>query len=107
MVGVETMLALRHKKSDELLTVKELACALYEGTPHLQNLAEKLARQHGKASALTFFGMMGEDVQNFFMNIAQQLIDFGKGWEENNGSACVSSKELEETLKAAPRHPEL
>lgn len=26
------------------LTVKQLAEALYEGTPHLQNLAEQLAR---------------------------------------------------------------
>jgi hypothetical protein len=46
------------------LTLSQLAEALYEGTPHLQNLAEKLARQHGKAGALSFFGLMGDDVQN-------------------------------------------
>jgi hypothetical protein len=89
------------------LTVKELACALYEGTPHLHNLAETLARQHGKAGALTYFDMMGEDVQNFFMNIAQQLIDFGAGWDEGHGSSCVPSKELVKKLKSLPRHPEL
>lgn len=95
------------KDHNAKLTVKQLAEALYEGTPHLQNLAEKLARQHGKAGALTFFNMMGSDVQNFFMNIAQQLIDFGKGWEANQGSACSPSKELRLQLAAMPRHPEL
>lgn len=33
---------------DKKLSVEELAEALYEGTPHLQNLAEKLVRQHSK-----------------------------------------------------------
>ena len=89
------------------LTVGELACAIYEGMPHVQNLAEKMARQHGKADALTWFDMMGEDVQNYFFHIAQQLIDFGKGWQENNGSCCVSTEELRQKLKELPRHPEL
>ena len=92
---------------DKKLSVKELAEALYEGTPHLQNLAEKLARQHGKAGALTFFNMMGEDVQNFYMGIAQQLIDHASQWEENIGSACMLNKTESERLKNLPRHPEL
>jgi len=89
------------------LTVKQLAEAIYEGTPHVQNLAEKLARQHGKAGALSFFDMMGDDIQNFYMQIAQQLIDHAKEWEENQGSACVLSKKESERLSKLPRHPEL
>jgi len=96
-----------NKPHNEKMTAKELAEALYEGTPHLQNLAESLARQHGKAQALTFFGMMGKDVQNFWMGIAQQLIDHAKEWEENQGSACVLSVKELERLKNLPRHAEL
>jgi hypothetical protein len=92
---------------DAKLTVKHLAEVMYEGTQHVQNLAEKLARQHGKAQALSFFSMMGEDVQNFWMHIAQQLIDHAKEWEVNSGSACVLSKKETERLKQLPRHPEL
>ena len=95
------------KAHGDKLTVKELACSLYEGTPHLQNLAEKLARQHGKAEALTFFGMMGGDVQNFWMGIAQQIIDHAKEWEANQGSGCVLSKKESDRIAALPRHPEL
>ena len=54
------------------LTVDQLAEALYEGLPHLQNLAEKLARQHGQAQALTFYGMNSDDVRNFWRGIAKQ-----------------------------------
>lgn len=89
------------------LSVRELAEALYEGTPHLQNLAEKLARQHGKAEALTFFNMTYPEVQNFWMGIAQQLIDHSSKWEQNNGSSCVLGKEELERLKKLPKHPEL
>jgi len=96
-----------NKPHNEKMTAKELAEALYEGTPHLQNLAESLARQHGKAQALTFFGMMGKDVQNFWMGIAQQLIDHAKEWEENQGSACVLSVKELERLENLPRHAEL
>lgn len=92
---------------DKKLSVKELAEALYEGLPHVQNLAEKLARQHGKAEALTFFNMMGNDVQNFWMGIAQQLIDHAKHWEVNNGSSCVLDKEESKRIHELPRHPEL
>jgi len=88
---------------DEVLTVRQLAEAMYEGTPHVQNLAEKLARQHGKAGALTFFGMMGNDVQNFWMGIAQQLIDHAKEWEPNDGCACVLSEKERMRLKTLPR----
>jgi hypothetical protein len=100
------MSGLNNKNRDEILTKRELAEALYEGTTHIQNLAEKLARQHGKAGALTFFEMMGEDVQNFWMGIAQQLIDHAKEWEENQGSCCnISAKELQR-LQALPRQTE-
>lgn len=88
---------------DTKLTVSQLAEALYEGTPHLQNLAEKLARQHGKAGALSFFSMMGDDVQNFWRGIAKQIIDHAAEWQENQGSACVLSETERERLKLLPR----
>jgi len=90
------------------LTVKQLAEALYEGTGHLNNLAEKLARQHGKGcQGLAFFHMMGKDVQNFWMGIAQQIIDHASEWEANQGSACVLSKKEATRLVELPRHPQL
>lgn len=95
------------RDKNQKLTVAQLAEALYEGTPHLQNLAEKLARQHGKAEALTFFNMMGEDVRNFYMHIAQQLIDHAKHWEPNQGPACVLNDQESARLKSLLRHPEL
>lgn len=61
---------------DAKLTVRQLAEVMYEGTQHVENLAEKLARQHGNVKALTFFNMMPEYVQNFWISIAQKLIDF-------------------------------
>lgn len=85
------------------LTVDQSAEALYEGTPHLQNLAEKLARQHGKAQALTFYDMTSEDVRNFWRTIAQQLIQHSTQWESNSGSACVLSADERARLKAFPR----
>ncbi len=88
---------------DKKLTVNELAEALYEGTPHLQNLAEKLARQHGKAGALSFYSMMGEEIQNFWRSIAKQLIDHAREWQPNEGSACVLSEREKLRLKALPR----
>ena len=88
---------------DKKLTIDELAEALYEGTPHLQNLAEKLARQHGKAGALSFYSMMGEEVQNFWRGIAEQLIDHAKEWQPNEGSACILSEREVLRLKALPR----
>ena len=51
---------------------------LYMKALILQNLAESLARQHGQAQALTFYGMMGNDVQNFWRGIAKQLIDHAR-----------------------------
>ena len=95
------------KPADEKLSVRELAEALYEGSLHVQNLAEKLARQHGKAGALTYFNMMGEDVQNFWMGIAQQIIDHSKEWEKDEGCGCVLGKQESKRLKELPRHPEL
>lgn len=85
------------------LTVSQLAEALYEGTPHLQNLAEKLARQHGQAGALTFYGMMGDDVRNFWRGIAKQMIDHAGQWLPNQGSACVLSETERARLKSLPR----
>lgn len=85
------------------LTVSQLAEALYEGMPHLQNLAEKLARQHGKAGALTFFGMMGDDVQNFWRGIAKQMIDHAAEWQANQGSGCVLSDRERDRLAKLPR----
>lgn len=83
----------------------QLAESLYEGTPHLQNLAETLARNHGKAGALTFFANMGEQVQNFWLTIAQQLINHASEWEENEGSGCCLSDKEMKRLKLLPRHP--
>lgn len=88
------------------LTVAQLAEALYEGTPHLQNLAETLARQHGKAEALAPFPMMGPTVINFWMTIAQQLIDHSSQWIENNGSACDLEHDEYNRLKQLPMHPD-
>lgn len=88
---------------DKTLTINELAEALYEGTPHIQNLAEKLARQHGKAEALSFYSMMGDEVQNFWRSIAKKLIEHAKEWQPNEGSACVLSDKEMVRLKALPR----
>lgn len=85
------------------LTVDQLAEALYEGTPHLQNLAEKLARQHGQAGALTFYGMMSDDVRNFWRGLAEQMIAHAGQWLPNQGSGCVLSDEERARLKALPR----
>jgi len=85
------------------LTVDQLAEALYEGTPHLQNLAEKLARQHGKAGALSFYGMMGDDVRNFWRGIAKQLIEHASEWEKNEGSGCILSEKERARLHSLPR----
>lgn len=93
----------RIKDHKAKLTVEHLAEALYEGTPHLQNLAEKLARQHGTAGALTFYGLMGDDVRNFWRLIAKQLIDHASEWQPNEGGACVLSDKERARLKALPR----
>lgn len=90
------------KKPDKKLTRDELACALYEGTPHLQNLAEKLARQHGKAGALTFFDLMDDDVKDFWRRIADELIAHASEWEPNQGSCCVLSRREQDRLKHLP-----
>jgi hypothetical protein len=72
------------------LTPQQLAEALYEGTPHLQNLAEKLARQHGSVEALTFFAMMPSYIQNFWIDIAKQIIDHSAEYTKEG----LSPKEL-------------
>jgi hypothetical protein len=82
-------------------TARSLANALYEGLPTLSNLAETLARQYGKAGALSFFDMMGPDVQWFWEDIARQIIAHSKEWEENNGCACILSKKESERLRTA------
>jgi hypothetical protein len=95
--------SLARKGHDDKLTRDQLACALYEGLPHLQNLAEKLARQHGKASALTFFDLMDEHEQNFWKLIADQLIEHASKWQPNKGSACSLDPAEYEWLKNLPR----
>lgn len=85
------------------LTIRELADALYEGSSKVQNLAEELARTHGKADALSFFSMMEPDVQNFWCGIAKQLIDHSKHWLPNEGSGCILDAEETERLKKLPR----
>lgn len=91
------------RQRETKLDVEELAEALYEGTPHLHNLAEKLARHHGKAGALSFYAMMGDDIQNFWRGIAKQLIDHAKEWQPNEGSACVLSDRESARIAALPR----
>jgi hypothetical protein len=91
--------SLSKKKHGDKLTEEELACALYEGMPHLQNLAEKLARQHGKAGALSFYGLMGSGVQAFWRSIARQMIEHSKHWQQNDGSCCVLDPQETDRLK--------
>lgn len=76
-------------------TLFEVADALYE------YIAEPLARQYGKAGALSFFRMMGEDVQFFWCDIARQIINHSKEWEQNQGCCCVLSKRERERLRKA------
>ena len=105
-MGLDYITKLHAIKQGDKLDVDELACALYEGTPHLQNLAENMARKYGKeCQALSFFDMMGEDVQNFWRGIARQIIEHSKEWEANQGSACCLSKRELKRLKALPRIP--
>jgi hypothetical protein len=85
------------------LTVNQLACAMYEGMPHVQNLAERLARTLGEAQALTFYDMMDEDTRNFWRGIAKQLIDHSKEWLPNKGSCCILSEKELKRLAGLPR----
>ena len=99
-----TTFGLLHAKgTEEQLTLDELACALYEGTPHLQNLAEKLARQHGQARALCFYDMQSEEVKNLWRGIAAQLVAHSRECEPNNGSCCVLSIRERARLAALPK----
>lgn len=90
-------------KEGQIPTVEELAEALYEGTSQLSNLAEEMARRYGKAQALTFYKMMGTDVQNFWKGIAKQIIDHSKHWLPNINSACVLDREETKRLSELPR----
>lgn len=80
-------------------TIDTLANALYEGHSSLENLAECMARQHGKADALSFFGCMDENVQFFWKDIARQIIEHSKGWKENEGSCCMLSEKESDRLR--------
>lgn len=81
-----------------------IAEGLYEGQPSVcSNMAEQMARRFGKAGALSFFGLMGPEVQWFWCNIAQQIIDHSKEWQENNGCACVLSDRETERLRRLMR----
>lgn len=86
------------------LTIDQLAEALYEGSPHLSNLAETLARQHSTGClSFSFYSLMGEDVQNFWRGIAKQLINHSKEWRANQGCICILSEEESARLKDLPR----
>lgn len=80
-------------------TVDSLAEALYEGRPVLRNLAEEMARQHGKAEALSFFSLMGEDVQWFWKDIARRIIKHSSCWEKNEGCMCILNEEESNRLR--------
>lgn len=82
------------------LSLYELADALYEGKATLTNLAEEMARQYGKAEALSFFSLMGEEVQFFWCDIARQIINHSKEWESNKGPCCVLSEKETARLRA-------
>lgn len=90
---------------DEKLDALLLAEALYEGTPHLQNLAEKLARQHGQAQALPPFMLLGESLKNYWVLLAEEMIAHAEQWLPNQGSACVLSSEERDRINALPTHP--
>ena|ERR1035437_3852399 len=94
--------AVSKKKPAEELTIAELACALYEGTQHVQNMAEKLARQHSGAGALTFFDMNYPEVKNFWAHIATQIIEHSKGWKPNQSGGCELLPVELERLKKLP-----
>lgn len=84
------------------MNVNELAEALYEGSPKLSNLAETLAREHGQAQALSFYGSMGADVQNSWRSIAAQIIEHSRHWMPNDGCACVLDEKESARLKVLP-----
>jgi hypothetical protein len=73
-------------------SVKTLAHALYEGFPNLHNLAECMARQHGKAKALSYYSLMGDDAHSFWEDIARQIIEHSSEWEESEGGCCILSE---------------
>ena len=81
------------------MDVDTLADALYEGKSILNNLAEEMARQHGQAGALSFFSLMGEEVQWFWKNIAKQIIEHSKEWLPNDGCCCVLSDRERKRLR--------
>ena len=86
MAGIED--SVMTKKHTDKLNTKELAEALYEGTPHLQNLAEKLARHYSGAGALCFYSQQYPEVKKFYEKIAQMLIDHACGWEPRQSGGC-------------------
>lgn len=96
---ISVLQELHDKGREDKLSEEELACALYEGTQHVQNLAEKLARQHGKAGALTFYDLTGAEVRAFWRSIAKQLIEHSRHWLENEGSCCILDDEERTRLK--------
>jgi hypothetical protein len=81
------------------VSIDELAEILYEP------IGEPLARVYGKAGALTFYHMMGEEVQNFWRGIAKQLIDHSREWQDNVGCCCILSDQETQRLKRLPRVP--
>jgi hypothetical protein len=90
-------------KPGHVPTVDELAEALYEGSHQISNLAEEMARRHGKAQALSFYPLMGSNVQNFWKSIAAQIIAHSKHWLPNEGSGCVLDRQEADRLSKLPR----
>ena len=82
-------------------TIDGLANILYECG--CSNMAERLARCHGKADALTFLPLMDENVQNFWRGIAKQLIEHSRHWQPNDGCCYVLDAEESKRLAELPR----
>lgn len=96
---ITTMGVINIEYDCEMDALGKLAQQLYEyGTP-----AEALARELGKAGALTFYAMMDRDVQNFWRGIAKQLLEHSCEWQENEGSCCVLSNRERKRLAELPR----
>jgi len=98
-----TNIELHQLPKDAKLTIDQLACALYEGTPHIGNLAEKLARQYGKANTLSFYDLMDNEIKNFWRTIALQIIEHSSHWLPNEGSFCILDEAETKRLKSMSR----
>ena len=83
---LDEFMKLMKSPHDTSFTRESLAIALYEGTPHLSNLAEKMARQFGKAEAIPFYSMTSQEIRNFWLSIADQIIEHSRHYKHNDFS---------------------